>query len=329
VKTAGTTHLDELTRDLGLEAFVLFSSVSATWGSGLQPGYAAVNAFLDALAESRRSRGLAATSVAWGPWDGGGMSDGDGRALMVRRGLRLLDPGLGIQALAQAVDGGETLLTVADVDWAAFAPTFTLRRPSPLIEDLPEVARALAGGGAEAGDPAGNTALAERLAALPPAEQHELLVELVRTEAAGVMGYPSADDVAAGRAFSDLGADSLTAVELRDRLGASTGLRLPATLLFDHTTPVAVAGHLRTLLIPDQESPSRPVLAELDRLETMLTAALGEDDDAARITARLEAVVARWKEATAGGRAATVAESLESSSDEEVFEFIGKELGIH
>ncbi|HEV2634962.1 MAG TPA: SDR family NAD(P)-dependent oxidoreductase [Actinocrinis sp.] len=331
VKTAGTIHLDELTADLGLEAFVLFSSISATWGSGLQPGYAAVNAFLDALAENRRARGLAATSVAWGPWDGGGMSDREGKAQMVRRGLRLLDPELGIRALSQALDGREALLTVADVDWAAFAPTFTLRRPSPLIESLPEVAQAIAGGAADPGEQSGaaGNALTEQLLALAREEQDLLLADLVRTEAAGVLSYPSAEDVPADRAFSDLGADSLTAVELRDRLGAATGLRLSATLLFDYTTPAAVAGYLRTVLVPDGVSPAKPVLAELDKLDGMLSAALGGDGDAARITARLEAVVARWKETAAGGRAASVAEDLDSSSDDEVFAFIGKELGIH
>ena len=330
VKTVGTTHLDKLTRGVDLEAFVLFSSVSATWGSGLHPGYAAVNAYLDALAEYRRARGLAATSVAWGPWDGGGMSDQEGKAQMVRRGLRLLEPELGIRALSQALDAGETLLTVADIDWALFAPAFTLRRPSPLIEYLPEVAEALAGGG-DADEQAGEvgSALTEQLLALPRGEQDQVLVDLVRNAAAGVLNYPSLDDVPADRAFSDLGADSLTAVELRDRLSAATGLRLTATLLFDHTTPSAVGGHLRTLLVPEGLSPSRPVLAELDKLENLLSAA-GEADDAATITARLEAVVARWKETSAGGRAVDdVAKSLESSSDEDVFDFIGKELGIH
>jgi acyl carrier protein len=330
VKTAGTMHLDELTRDLDLDAFVLFSSISATWGSGLQPGYAAVNAFLDALAENRRCRGLPATCVAWGPWDGGGMSDREGKAQMVRRGLRLLDPALGIRALGQALDGGEAMLTVVDVDWAAFAPAFTLRRPSPLIEGLPEVAQALVGRGTEPDDSAGGgNALTEQLLVLPSAEQEQLLVDLVRTEAAGVLNYPSGDDLPADRAFSDLGADSLTAIELRDRLGTAVGRRLSATLLFDHTTPTAVAGHLRSILVPEGMSPSQPVLAELDKLETLLAAAVGEDDGTARITARLEAVVARWKETATGTRTATVAESLDSSSDEEVFDFIGKALGIH
>ncbi|WP_349256013.1 type I polyketide synthase [Pseudonocardia sp.] len=331
VKTAGTMHLDELTRDLDLDAFVLFSSISAIWGSGLQPGYAAVNAFLDALAEHRRGRGLPATCVAWGPWDGGGMSDHEGKAQMVRRGLRLLDPELGIRALGQVLDAGEAVVTVVDVDWAAFAPAFTLRRPSALIEGLPEVALALEGGGAQGDDPAGGSgsALTEQLLPLPRAEQEQLLVDLVRSEAAGVLNYPSPDDLPPDRAFSDLGADSLTAIELRDRLGGAIGQRLSATLLFDHTTPVAVAAHLCSLLVPEGMSPSQPVLAELDKLETLLAAAVGEDDETARITARLEAVVARWKETTTGTRSAAVAESLDSSSDEEVFDFIGKALGIH
>ncbi|NUP48701.1 MAG: SDR family NAD(P)-dependent oxidoreductase, partial [Catenulispora sp.] len=99
-KTGGAAVLDELTADLDLDAFVMFSSIAATWGGGMQPGYAAGNAYLDALAENRRARGLAATSVAWGPWGGGGMTDEDGAEQMARRGLRLMEPRLAVQALA-------------------------------------------------------------------------------------------------------------------------------------------------------------------------------------------------------------------------------------
>ena len=144
-KAAGAAHLDELTAELGLdlERFVLFSSVSATWGSGLPPAYAAANAFLDALAQARRDRGLPGTSVAWGPWGGGGMTDQGSGEQMRRRGLRLMAPGLAIGALAGVLDGDESLITVADVDWARFAPPFTMRRPSPLVAHLPEVRQAL------------------------------------------------------------------------------------------------------------------------------------------------------------------------------------------
>ena len=145
VKAAGAAHLDELTADLDIEQFVLFSSIAATWGSGMQPGYSAANASLDALAEARRGRGRAGTSVAWGPWGGGGMTDREGAAQLRRRGLELMDPGALTRALGQVLDGGETQVTVADVDWPRFAAPFTLRRPSPLIESLPEV-QAGAGG---------------------------------------------------------------------------------------------------------------------------------------------------------------------------------------
>ncbi|WP_435137881.1 type I polyketide synthase [Actinacidiphila sp. bgisy144] len=329
-KAGGATALDRLTADLDLDAFVLFSSIAATWGSGMQAGYAAANAHLDALAEHRRARGLAATSVAWGPWGGGGMTDEEATGHMERRGLRLLDPDAAIRALDQALSADEAAITVADVDWERFAPPFTLRRSSPLIEGLPEVAEVLAArgdaDGADEASAAGN-ALAAQLAALSRTEQDRLLTEMVRTEAAVVLGHASAETVAADRAFSDLGADSLTAVELRDRLGRATGLRLPSTLLFDYPTSAALADHLRVRLT-EEASPVKPVLAELDRLEQML-AALPGDGESAQITSRLEVVLSKWKETQASDAAPGVAEKLESSSDDEVFDFIGKELGIY
>ncbi|MFJ2581034.1 type I polyketide synthase [Kitasatospora aureofaciens] len=328
-KAAGAASLDRLTAGLDLDAFVLFSSIAATWGSGLQAGYAAANSYLDALAENRLARGLAATSVAWGPWGGGGMTDAEGAAAMTRRGLRLIDPDQAIRALAQVLDGRDRLMTVVDVDWARFAPPFTLRRPSPLIESLPEVVEALAGKGDDTGpadSPAGS-ALAQQLAALSRVEQDRLLTDLVRTEAAAVLGHASVESVEADRAFNDLGADSLTAVELRDRLGRSTGLRLPSTLLFDYPTSAALADHLRACLT-EETSPAQPVLAELDKLEGMLAAIAG-DDESTLITNRLEVVLSKWKETRAQIAEAGVAEKLESSSDDEVFDFIGKELGIY
>jgi acyl transferase domain-containing protein/acyl carrier protein len=338
-KAASAAHLDELTADLGVEQFVLFSSIAATWGSGAQPGYAAANAFLDALAESRRHRGQPATSVAWGPWGGGGMTDREGAEQLQRRGLRLMDPDLLVRALAQALDGGETQLTVADVDWPRFAVPFTLRRPSPLIESLPEVRQALADaadgtrgpGTGTAGDGTatqdGGVALAQELASLAPAEQDRVLVGLVRSEAAAVLGHASAEAIETDRAFSELGFDSLTAVELRNRLSAATGLRLPATLLFDYPAPVTLAGHLREVLTPD-ETAAPSVLAELDKLQLMLSSMTAADAESERITARLETVMSKWKEARERMDSAAVAEKLESSTDDEVFDFIGKELGI-
>ena len=155
-KAGGARWLDELTAGLDLDLFVLFSSIAATWGSGGQPGYAAANAHLDALAERRRARGLVATSLAWGPWGGGGMAGQENVAQLRRRGIMPMAPAAAIQALAQAIDAGEHQLTIADVDWARFTPPFTLRRPSPLLAGLPEASQALAG--REPGDTAAEPA---------------------------------------------------------------------------------------------------------------------------------------------------------------------------
>ncbi|MFE2522401.1 type I polyketide synthase [Streptomyces mirabilis] len=326
-KAVGAALLDELTADLGLEAFVLFSSISATWGSGLQAGYAAANAYLDALAENRLSRNLPATSVAWGPWGGGGMTDQEDAAQMERRGLSLLEPDRAVHALAQVLDSGDSLVTVADVDWDRFAPPFTVRRASPLIESLPEVVAALAALDDDTPtDSTAGDALAARLAGLTRAEQDRLLTDLVRAEAAAVLGHANSEAVEADRSFSDLGADSLTAVELRDRLTAATGLRLPSTLLFDYPTPAALAAYMWSCQA-NEASPARPVLTALDTVENLL-GGITADEDAAQITARLEVVLSKWKESRDRSAGPGVAEKLESSTDDEVFDFIGKELGI-
>ena len=253
-KGAGTTWLDELTADAGLDAFVLFSSGAATWGSGLLGGYAAANAFLDAVAESRRARGLAATSVAWGLWGGGGMGAGAAGDELTRYGLRSMDPEVAIEALAQALDNADTTVAVADVDWERFAQTFTLRRPSKLISSLPEVREALAGATPEGPRQARpQTELARRVADLSRLEQDRLLVDLVRAEAAAVLAYASADEVEPDRAFKDLGFDSVTVIELRNRLNTATGLRLPSTVVFDYPSSAVLAGFLRDELLGVQQ----------------------------------------------------------------------------
>ncbi|WP_020502085.1 type I polyketide synthase, partial [Sciscionella marina] len=253
-KVAGARWLDELTADRDLDAFIVFSSISATWGSGLQPAYAAGNAFLDALAADRRARGLAATSIAWGLWDGGGMGTGVAGDQLRRHGLRAMAPDRAVRALAQILDGGEHAITVADVDWAHFAPMFTLRRPSPLLAGLPEVEQALATTSDEPRTV--DTELARRLSALSRTEQDRELIGLVRTAAAAVLGHATAAAVEPSRAFRDLGVDSLTSVELRDQLATATGLRLPATLVFDHPTPVALADHLHGELLGAEGIPA-------------------------------------------------------------------------
>ncbi|WP_425276233.1 type I polyketide synthase [Streptomyces lavendulae] len=255
-KVAGAVHLDELLADRELDAFVLFSSVSGVWGSGSQAAYSAGNAFLDALAQHRRARGLAGTAVAWGPWAEGGMAaDGGAEEYLRRSGLPSLPPALAVSALQLAMDRDETTVVVADVDWPRFAPSFTIGRPSALLAALPEARAALDSGGADGG-PGGDRGegaasdLVRRLPAGAPEDRHELLLELVRKEAAAVLGHPRTDAVEPDRAFRDLGFDSLTAVELRNRIGTATGLRLPMTMVFDHPTPTALTDRLLGDLFP-------------------------------------------------------------------------------
>ncbi|MFI6096917.1 type I polyketide synthase [Lentzea sp. NPDC051213] len=245
-KVDGALHLDELLGDQRLDAFVLFSSGSSAWGSASHCAYAAANAALDALAEDRRSRGLPATSVAWGRWSTG-MAAVMAAEMWERLGLRAMEPGPAITALRQAVGGGDALTVVADIDWARFAPMFTISRPSPLIEDMPDVVAISHSPEAEVS----GTGLAARLADLSAVERGVVLLNLVRTEAAIVLGHRSPSAIGTRRPFRELGFESLAAVELRDRLSAATGLRLPSSLAFDHPTPIEVAAHLRGLLVPD------------------------------------------------------------------------------
>ncbi|MFD7219466.1 type I polyketide synthase [Streptomyces sp. NPDC059892] len=251
-KAVGAAHLDELCAGRELDAFVLFSSGSAVWGSGELGAYGAANAFLDGLAQRRHADGLPATSVSWGMWAGEGMAAGDLNDQLRRRGMRPMRPGLAVGALATALATGETTLTVADVDWARFAPGFTAARSRPLISEIPDVVALAEQDTAEA--PASGGALADRLAGLTEADQHRLLLDLVRGHAAAVLGHDGPDAVTPDRAFRELGFDSLTAIEVRKRLNTATGVRLPTTVVFDHPTPEALARHLHTVVLGERET---------------------------------------------------------------------------
>ncbi|MER6564399.1 type I polyketide synthase, partial [Streptomyces sp. NPDC001027] len=213
-KVMGARNLDELTRDRELSAFILFSSFAGTVGSAGQANYAAANALLDALAERRRSEGLPATSIAWGPWAGGGMAaDADAEGRQLRGGVGLLDPDRALDALAAAAGDATAAAFVADVEWSRFGAAFTAVRHSPL---LAEVYRAPVGPQVTAETV--TTGLQARLRGLSPeARQRELLTE-VRARAAAALGYEGVEQVGAERAFRDLGVDSLIAVELRNVL---------------------------------------------------------------------------------------------------------------
>ncbi|MFJ4653371.1 type I polyketide synthase [Nocardia sp. NPDC088792] len=255
-KAAGATHLDELLDAETLEAFVLFSSIAGTWGSGGQSGYAAANAHLDALAARRHARGLPATSVAWGPWAGTGMAQGDAGTILLRHGLIGLEPAVAVAALRQAVDAGDTYVVVADVDWERFTPTFTSGRPSPLLRGIPETTPT------ETGEHAPHDSAhgwRQRLIGVAEPEQHHLLRELVSTEVAKALGHEAGHAFDAERPLRELGFDSLTTVEVRNRLAAVTGLTLPAALLFDHPSIAALSAHLHELLAGGVTATPAPV----------------------------------------------------------------------
>ncbi|WP_159050579.1 type I polyketide synthase, partial [Streptomyces cellostaticus] len=324
-KAAGAALLDELTADLDLDAFVLFSSAASTLGAAGQGNYAAANAFLDAVAESRRGRGLAGLAVAWGAWAGGGFAEAseEVRARVRRGAMPAMDPQLAVRALGEAIEGPDAVLTVMDVDWAQLASAHggADLRGMPLVRDLPEIRQLAAVAVGTEGVVRGEGELVQRLAGLGRAEQERVLADVVRAEAAAVLGHTSAKAVPDKRAFKALGFDSLSAVELRNRLNAVTGLRLPTTLVFDYPTPVALATWLRTEVIQD-ETGSVPILAELDRLEVALRAELADEPVRDQITDRLRRLLDVVGASSADTSRSRRESELDTATDDELFALV-------
>ncbi len=263
-KADAARFLDELTREADLEQFVLFSSAAGVLGSAGQGNYAAANAFLDALAAARRVAGLPGVSVAWGLWEqASGMTGhlGEDRQARISRGaVGAMPTGQALALLDAALGRDEALLVAARLDVAGVRRAAAGQDIAPLWQGLAAgVVRPPAAAMVGAG-------LRERLAGLADAERDRLLLDLVREHAAAVAGHTSGEAVEPGRAFRDLGFDSLTAVELRNRLAAATGLKLPPTLVFDYPSPRVLAGHLRAELAGDQPAvpavPAVPTTSE-------------------------------------------------------------------
>jgi NAD(P)-dependent dehydrogenase (short-subunit alcohol dehydrogenase family)/acyl carrier protein len=321
-KVGGAMHLDELLGDRPLDAFVLFSSVSGAWGSAGQAAFGAANAYLDALADARRARGRHALSVAWGVWAGSGMiGEGDNEEQLRRRAVLAMDPDLAVTALGEALRRDQTTVVVASVDWSKFAALFTIARPSPLLLGLAEVQQVLAEARvARAADLAVSQALLTRLAGVEPAQARAVLSDLVRAEAAVVLGEQAG--LSSSQAFQDAGVDSLAAIDLRDRLIKATGVVLPDTVAFDYPTPDALAGYLYGELLDTFGSVSQ-VMRKLDEVAAMVMALRGSGVDGERVSARLRTILQTVPDRDLEPEA----ERPESVTRDNIYDLIDQELG--
>jgi len=251
--------LHELTKHLDLDTFVLFSSAAGVLGGAGQGSYGAASSFLDALAAYRRAHGLPGVAIAWGLWEEvsrmtGGLSELD-RSRMLRSGMGALRSDQGLELFDLALRADRSLLLAARLDLGALRAQAGVGALPALLSGLVRAPRR------RVGERRGES-LARRLATATRAEREAVVLELVRAEVAGVLGHAAGEAIDPQRAFKDLGFDSLAAVELRNRLNATTGLRLPATLVFDHPTPAAVAAYaLGEIVGRRHEAPLRATTA--------------------------------------------------------------------
>ncbi|MGW5354305.1 SDR family NAD(P)-dependent oxidoreductase [Streptomyces sp. NPDC004031] len=328
-KADAALHLHELTAGADLADFVLFSSGAGLTGAPAQGNYAAANTVLDALAHHRRSRGLPATSVAWGLWAqtsaltatltsaSRAKMSGYYTALPTPQALALFDAARGSAQpllLATGIRTGRLRALAREGGLPA------LWRGLVSTPVQPRTVAAEPGSG-----------VARQLAPLNEAERHAFLLQLVRSHAVVALGGGDADAMDPDSAFRDAGFDSLTAVDLRNRLAAATGCTLPATLVFDHPTPAALARHLRTKLTPDEgaQAAPEPVLDEIESLERSLLGSAPDEELRGTITRRLRALLSRWDDVAPQGTGAAPGDgadgtdgtelALDTATDEELF----------
>nr|MDT0663547.1 phosphopantetheine-binding protein [Micromonospora sp. DSM 115978] len=304
-------------------------------GSPGQAGYAAANAFCDALMARRRAAGLPGLSIGWGLWEAASgmtrdLSEAD-VARMRRAGVAPLSTEHALTLLDTAVGIDRPHLVAMNLDTAALEA-----QPE---ESIPDPLRGLVGGGARRrvavrAEPRSEDNLRARLTGLTPPEQRRTILALVQTQAAEALGHPDTEAVRPDATFKDLGFDSLTGVELRNRLSAATGLRLPAAMVFDYPDALALADYLQQQLcsghLPRSASTVlESALDEVARLEGALAAIPGDGLDAGAVTNRLEALLAKWKASRGPGKGGGLAAArLEVATADQVLDFIDKELGL-
>ncbi|WP_143162914.1 type I polyketide synthase, partial [Couchioplanes caeruleus] len=330
-KVRGAWHLHELTKHLDLSAFVLFSSVAGVLGTAGQANYAAANAFLNGLAQSRRAEGLPAHSLCWGFWAQrselvAGLGDADVNRLR-RQGVLPLASSEGLALFDAALGRDQAVLVPARLQLPGPGTPGAGRLTSPLLRGLLATPAGDAGPATQESPEAG---LTPRLRSLPPAEAEAALLAAVRTQTAIVLGHPDASTTGAGATFKELGIDSLTALELRNKLSAILGRKLPATMVFDHPNPRALTKFLLTQITPDAGAGSA-----LDRLTKEIAALGSRLDDACRELApeeqaTISALLGELRGRVAATAAATppagIVDRISSASAGELLSLLDQEL---
>ncbi|QTD96714.1 type I polyketide synthase [Streptomyces cyanogenus] len=328
-------NLHQLTKDLDIAAFVLFSSAAGVLGNAGQAGYAAANTFLDALAQHRRSLGLPATSLAWGLWEQTSQLTAQlqhaDRARLARASITAMPTAQALSLLDAALGSYRAVAVPVRFDLGVLRSLAAAGTLPPILRGLVRSpGRRAIGSGPAQDTPAEDWA--QRLSGITPDRQLDLLVQLVRTNAAVVLGHSDHSSIDESRAFKELGFDSLTAVELRNRLGKAVGLRLPSTVVFDNPTPTALAARLHSELAPRGAAAHQVVLDGLERLEKLALAAAADQDVRDEISGRVRDFLFRLDQMDVPGARsgaapeADVAGLIDSASDDEIFAFIENEL---
>ncbi|MBB5917595.1 acyl transferase domain-containing protein/NADPH:quinone reductase-like Zn-dependent oxidoreductase/acyl carrier protein [Nocardia transvalensis] len=318
-KAQAAWNLHALTASRELSAFVLYSSVAGVLGGPGQANYAAANVFLDALAAHRQRHGLAASSLAWGIWEQasgitGHLGDQD-FARMRRDGLLPIPTADGLAMLDTALVLGQSLTVAARLD----APTIRAAG-AQAPEVLPPALRGLLRGTRRTAETAAageSSKLGTALAGRTRSDQEALVLTTIRTHAAAVLGHESPEAIGADQAFTDLGFDSLGAVEFRNRLKSATGLKLTTTVVFDYPTPLALARHIRDEIVPT-EDPAAAIRTQIQVLGDSVGSAELDPNAVADIADRLDDLLRRLR----GGELDEILDDLDTAGDDELFEFI-------
>ncbi|RMI32606.1 SDR family NAD(P)-dependent oxidoreductase [Nocardia stercoris] len=296
-KAYGAWHLHELTQQLDLSMFVLFSSAAGTFGSAGQANYGAANVFADSLAQHRYHRGLAVTSMAWGWWaedtsNTGGMDEKD-RARLTRMGVTPMPTKEALDLFDAGLRTGRPYVLPIGID-------LSLLRMAAQVTELPPFFRALLHTRPRAtGQVNDSSQLAKRLAGLSPAEQHEVVVDLLRTPISMVLGYSTPDAVLPDREFTEMGVDSLSSIELGAHVRAITGVKLANSVIFQYPTVNLLARHVLEQVTPQDAELADPIVAEVEMLLERLAAIHADAQMPGEMLARLTGAVGRLGESAA------------------------------